>query len=51
MLKYQLVYNGNGCYPLLDTKEEAERFKQKTAEQWPDIKVEIKAIESQGAES
>lgn len=48
MLKYQLVYNGNECYPLLNTKEEAERFKQKAAEQWPEIRVEIKAIECEG---
>tara|TARA_R110000868_G_C10425583_1_gene723785 strand:+ start:27 stop:194 length:168 start_codon:yes stop_codon:yes gene_type:complete len=45
MTKYQLTYNGNGCYPLCDTKEEAEDFKQKSATQWPEITVEIKQVE------
>jgi len=45
MNKYQLTYNGNGCYPLCDTKEEAEGFKQKSAMQWPEITVEIKQVE------
>jgi hypothetical protein len=42
--KYQLIYNGNEAYPLCDTKEEAEHFKKKAADQSPEIKVEIKEI-------
>tara|TARA_R110001592_G_scaffold332842_3_gene616438 strand:+ start:1668 stop:1814 length:147 start_codon:yes stop_codon:yes gene_type:complete len=45
MTKYQLIYNGNECYPLVNTREEAENFKQKAAEQWPEINVVIKEIE------
>tara|TARA_R110000764_G_C10899154_1_gene371242 strand:+ start:323 stop:481 length:159 start_codon:yes stop_codon:yes gene_type:complete len=51
MIKYQLVYNGNACYPLVNTREEAENFKQKAAKQFPEIIVEIKAIELQGVKS
>ena len=51
MIKYQLVYNGNACYPLVNTKDEAESFKQKLIEQFPEIIVEIKAIELQGVKS
>jgi hypothetical protein len=47
MTKYQLIYNGNKCYPLCDTIEQAESYKQKSAEQWPEIKVEIKQIGGQ----
>jgi hypothetical protein len=43
-MQYQLIYNGHPAYPLLDTVEEAERFKQKAAEQYPAIKVEILPI-------
>tara|TARA_R110000744_G_scaffold12564_1_gene37286 strand:- start:1000 stop:1185 length:186 start_codon:yes stop_codon:yes gene_type:complete len=42
--KYQLIYNGNPAHPLCDTREEAEHFKQKAADQWPEIKVEILAV-------
>ena len=45
MTKYQLFYNEHGCYPLCDTKEEAEQFKQKSEEKWPEMNVEIKQIE------
>ena len=51
MIKYQLIYNGNECFPLLKTKREAEKFKQKANEQFPEIIVEIKAIELQGVKS
>ena len=44
MTKYQLIYNGHPCFPLCDTKEEAERFKQKSAEQYPYLNVAIKEI-------
>ena len=47
MTKYQLFYNEHGCYPICDTKEEAEQFKQKSEEKWPEMKVEIKQIEEQ----
>jgi hypothetical protein len=50
MTKYQLIYNGNKCYPLCDTIEQAESYKQKSAEQWPEIKVEIKKQEEQDQE-
>jgi hypothetical protein len=45
MIKYQLIYNGHECFPLVNTREEAESFKQKSAEQSPEMHVEIKAIE------
>jgi len=45
MTKYQLICNGNECYPLVNTREEAESFKQKSAEQMPQVHVEIKEIE------
>lgn len=51
MTKYQLIYNGNECFPLLKTKREAEKFKQKANEQYPLISVEIKAIELKEDES
>jgi hypothetical protein len=44
MTKYQLIYNDNPAYPLLNTREEANRFKQKAADQWPEMKVVIKEI-------
>jgi hypothetical protein len=44
MTKFQLVYNGNECFPLCNTREEANRFKQKAADQWPEMKVVIKEI-------
>ena len=44
MTKFQLVYNGNKCLPLCNTREEADRFKQKAADQWPEMKVVIKEI-------
>ncbi len=44
MAKYQLIYNGHKCYPLVNTREEAESFKQKSKEQYPEIHVEIKKI-------
>ena len=44
MTKFQLVYNGNECFPLCNTREEADRFKQKAADQWPEMKVVIKEI-------
>ena len=47
MTKYQLFYNEHVCYPLCDTKEEAEQFKQKSEKNWPEMKVEIKQIEEQ----
>ena len=47
MTKYQLIYNGHGCYPLCDTREEAEGYEQKSAAQWPEITVEIKQVEEQ----
>ena len=44
MAKYQLTYNGHRCYPLVSTREEAESFKQKSEEQYPETHVEIKKI-------
>tara|TARA_R110001632_G_scaffold65904_2_gene155866 strand:+ start:160 stop:312 length:153 start_codon:yes stop_codon:yes gene_type:complete len=44
MSKYQLIYNGHECFPLVNTREEAESFKEKSEKQSPDIIVEIKEI-------
>tara|TARA_R110002074_G_scaffold61959_2_gene149452 strand:+ start:1939 stop:2094 length:156 start_codon:yes stop_codon:yes gene_type:complete len=44
MREYQLIYNGNPAYPLCSTREEAELFKQKAADKWPEMRVEIKQI-------
>lgn len=50
MEKYQLTYNGNACYPLCNTIEEAEEYKQRAAAQWPEIKVEIKQVNKESAQ-
>ena len=47
MPRYQLIYNGNPTYPLCDTRDEAEGFKQKAAAKWPEITVEIKQVKEQ----
>tara|TARA_R110001599_G_scaffold66234_2_gene187158 strand:+ start:560 stop:829 length:270 start_codon:yes stop_codon:yes gene_type:complete len=50
MTKYQLIYNGHQSALLLDTLKEAEGFKQKAADAWPEITVEIKQVEEQDNE-
>ena len=47
MTKYQLSYNGHQAALLLDTLKEAEGFKQRAADAWPEITVEIKQVEEQ----
>ena len=51
MTKYQLIYNDNPAYPLLNTREEADRFKQKAADQWPEMKVVIHSQEEAEAKA
>lgn len=51
MTKYQLIYNGHENAVLCKTKAEAEKFKQKAAEQCPEMRVEIKAIEGRDNEN
>lgn len=46
-MQYQLIYNGHPANPLLNTLEEAEGFKQRAADAWPDITVEIVTIEEE----
>jgi hypothetical protein len=48
MIKYQLIYNGNEAFPLVNTKEKAESFKRKAEAQFPGMRVEIKVIECEG---
>ena len=50
MTKYQLIYNGNPCFPLCDTRAEAEKFKKKSAEHYPDLNVVIKEIKPSAEE-
>tara|TARA_R110000796_G_C14291227_1_gene403988 strand:+ start:298 stop:480 length:183 start_codon:yes stop_codon:yes gene_type:complete len=44
MTKYQLIYNDSLAPFLCDTRKEAESFKQKAADEWPEMKVVIKEI-------
>ena len=48
MTKFQLIYNGHPCFPLCDTREEAEVFKQKSAAQSPYLSVVIKEVNTDG---
>ena len=47
-MKYQLVYNGHAAALLLDTLKEAEGFKQRAADAWPEITVEIVTVKEEG---
>ena len=44
MTKYQLIYNDSLAPFLCDTRKEAESFKQKAADEWPEMNVVIKEI-------
>mgnify|MGYP003680940111 FL=1 len=46
-MRYQLVYNGHPDAVLLDTLKEAEGFKQRASNVWPEMVVEIVTVKEE----